>query len=141
MKKLICLLAIVTALCLPVFTQAPIDVSPEALQKYVPLLPSVKEQVWKIDPKLGYAVHEVGGGVYVISDNGWQSAFLVTGDGVIVFDAPASFGKSIPSAIAKVTNQPIKMLDLLARAQGSHWRVGGLQEHSRPPDRRARNRR
>jgi glyoxylase-like metal-dependent hydrolase (beta-lactamase superfamily II) len=34
----------------------------------------------------------------------------VTDDGVIVFDAPASFGKSIPSEIAKVTNRPIKML-------------------------------
>ena len=45
-----------------------------------------------------------------MSDNGWQSAWLVTDDGVIVFDAPASFGKSIPSEIAKVTNKPIKML-------------------------------
>lgn len=40
----------------------------------------------------------------------WQSAFLVTDDGVIVFDAPESFGKSIRSAIAKVTDKPIKML-------------------------------
>jgi beta-lactamase superfamily II metal-dependent hydrolase len=90
--------------------QLPPEDSPETLQKYVPLLPSVKAQVWQIDPKLGYAVHSVGGGVYVISDNGWQSAFLVTDEGVIVFDAPASFGKNIPSAIAKVTNKPIKML-------------------------------
>jgi glyoxylase-like metal-dependent hydrolase (beta-lactamase superfamily II) len=50
------------------------------------------------------------GGVYVISDNGWQSAFLVTDEGVIVFDAPASFGKSIPLAISKVTDKLIKML-------------------------------
>jgi glyoxylase-like metal-dependent hydrolase (beta-lactamase superfamily II) len=53
---------------------------------------------------------EMGGGVYVISDNGWQSAFLVTSEGVIVFDAPESFGKSIPSAIAKITDKPTKML-------------------------------
>jgi len=84
--------------------------SPEDLKKYVPVLPAVKAQFWKIDPKLGYAVKDVGGGVYVLSDNGWQSAFLVTEDGVIVFDAPASFGKSIPSAIAKVTDKPIKVL-------------------------------
>jgi glyoxylase-like metal-dependent hydrolase (beta-lactamase superfamily II) len=122
MKKLIYLLAMVAALCLPGFAQAPIDDSPETLQKYVPLLPSVKAQMWKIDPRLGYAVHEVGGGVYVISDNGWQSAFLVTSDGVIVFDAPASFGKSIPSAIAKVTNQPIKML-IYSHAHKDH--IGG----------------
>jgi len=122
MKKLIYLLVMVAALCLPGFAQAPIDDSPEALQRYVPLLPSVKAQMWKIDPRLGYAVHEVGGGVYVISDNGWQSAFLVTSDGVIVFDAPASFGKSIPPAIAKVTNQPIKML-IYSHAHKDH--IGG----------------
>jgi glyoxylase-like metal-dependent hydrolase (beta-lactamase superfamily II) len=84
--------------------------SSQELQSYVPVLPSVKAKFWKIDPNLGYAVKNVGGGVYVISDNGWQSAFLVTDEGVIVFDAPASFGKGIPSAIAKVTDKPIKML-------------------------------
>jgi len=45
-----------------------------------------------------------------MSDNAWQSAFLVTNDGVTVFDAPASFGNNIPSAIAKVTDEPIKIL-------------------------------
>ena len=110
MKKLIYLLLLATVFCVHVSAQSSQEASSEKLQKYVPLLPSVKAQVWKIDPKLGYAVHSVGGGVYVISDNGWQSAFLVTDEGVIVFDAPASFGKSIPSAIANVTDKPIKML-------------------------------
>ena len=62
------------------------------------------------DPALGYAVKNVGSGVYVISDNMWQSAFLVTDDGVIVFDAPATFGKNIPSAVAQLTDKPIKIL-------------------------------
>jgi glyoxylase-like metal-dependent hydrolase (beta-lactamase superfamily II) len=52
----------------------------------------------------------VGGGVYVITDDGWQSAFLVTDDGVIVFDSPESYGAKIQSAVASVTNQLIKML-------------------------------
>ncbi|MBV8050458.1 MAG: MBL fold metallo-hydrolase [Acidobacteriaceae bacterium] len=82
----------------------------ETLQKFVPVLPEVRQHFWKLDPQTGYAVHSVGGGMYVISDNGWQSAWLVTDEGVIVFDAPASFGKSIPSEIAKVTNKPIKFL-------------------------------
>lgn len=86
------------------------ECSLEDLKSYVPVLPAVKAKFWKIDPSLGYAVKNVGDRVYVLSDNGWQSAFLVTDEGVIVFDAPASFGKSIPSAIAKVTDKPIKML-------------------------------
>src|SRR5260370_38157457 len=68
--------------------------SQESLKEYVPVLPVVKAKFWKIDPKLRYAVKNVGGGVYVISDHARQSAFLVTDEGVIVFDSPASFGKS-----------------------------------------------
>jgi glyoxylase-like metal-dependent hydrolase (beta-lactamase superfamily II) len=108
MKNLLFTLAVSAALCAPGIAQS--TQTPEGLKEYVPVLPSVRAKFFDVDPKLGYAVKNVGGGVYVVSDNGWQSAFLVTGDGVIVFDAPASFGKSIPSAVAKVTDQPIKIL-------------------------------
>ena len=109
-------------LCTALGAQASAQSSSENLQKYVPVLPSVKASFWQIDPKLGYAVKSVGGSVYVISDNGWQSAFLVTEEGVIVFDAPASFGKNIPSAISKVTDRPIKML-IYSHAHKDH--IGG----------------
>jgi glyoxylase-like metal-dependent hydrolase (beta-lactamase superfamily II) len=82
----------------------------------------VRASFWQIDPKLGYSVKSVGGGVYVISDNGWQSAFLVTEEGVIVFDAPSSFGKSIPLAVSQVTDKPIKML-VYSHAHKDH--IGG----------------
>jgi glyoxylase-like metal-dependent hydrolase (beta-lactamase superfamily II) len=114
MKKLIYVLELVIFLAIPVLAQsvhpASDESSQEDLKKYVPVLPSVTAQYFKVDPRLGYAVKEMGGGVYVISDNMWQSAFLVTNEGVVVFDAPESFGKSIPSAIAKITDKPIKML-------------------------------
>src|SRR5262249_38057384 len=106
MKRLVYALLSVLVLCAAAFGQT----SEEELRKYVPVLPPVKANFWKIDPAVGYAVKSFGGGVYVISDNGWQSVFLVTDEGVIVFDAPASFGKNIPAAIAKVTDKPIKIL-------------------------------
>jgi len=84
--------------------------SPEALREHVPVLPAVRAKYWNIDPAVGYGMKDFGNGVYALSDNGWQSAFLVTEAGVIVFDAPASYGKHIPEAVAKVTNKPIKML-------------------------------
>jgi glyoxylase-like metal-dependent hydrolase (beta-lactamase superfamily II) len=108
MKNFLCPLALASILCTHGFAQS--TQTPEGLKEYVPVLPSVRANFFDVDPKLGYAVKNVRGGVYVISDNGWQSAFLVTDDGVIVFDAPESFGKNIPSAIAKVTDKPIKML-------------------------------
>lgn len=118
MKRLICILAFSVAFCGPVLAQS----YNEDLTRYVPVLPAVKAQFFDIDPKLGYAVKSIGGGVYVISDNMWQSAFLVTDDGVIVFDAPESFGKSIPSAIAKVTEKPVKIL-VYSHAHKDH--IGG----------------
>ena len=104
-QELIIILIIAVTCCLPTLGQ-----SSSEEKAYVPVLPSVKAKFWKIDPALGYAVKNVGGGVYVISDNMWQSAFLVTDDGVIVFDAPATFGRHIPSAVAQVTDKPIKIL-------------------------------
>ena len=85
----ICLVVAFSAGCHAQSTQ-----SPQGLKQYVPVLPSVREKFWQIDPNLGYAMKDVGNGVYVISDNGWQSAFLVTDAGVIVFDAPETFGSS-----------------------------------------------
>ena len=122
MKRFMYILALAAVFCVHVSAQSSREDSPENLRKYVPLLPTVKAEMWKIDPKIGYAVHSVGGGVYVISDNGWQSAFLVTDEGVIVFDAPASFGKNIPLEIAKVTDKPIKML-VYSHAHKDH--IGG----------------
>src|SRR5256884_1844006 len=84
--------------------------SPEALRKHVPVLPAVRAKYWNIDPTVGYGMKDFGNGLYALSDNGWQSAFPVTDAGVIVFDAPASYGKHIPEAVTKVTKQPIKML-------------------------------
>jgi len=118
MKRLILISAVLTALCSSALAQS----SDEDLGRHVPILPSVKAQFFNVDPKLGYAVKNMGGGVYVISDNMWQSAFFVTDDGVIVFDAPESFGKSIPAAIAKVTDKPIKYL-VYSHAHKDH--IGG----------------
>src|SRR6202007_1009303 len=84
--------------------------SPEALREHVPVLPAVRAKYWNIDPAVGYGMEDFGNGVYALSDNGWQSAFLVTDAGVIVFDAPASYGKHIPEAVAKVTKRQIRVL-------------------------------
>ncbi len=50
-----------------VFTQS--TQTPEGLKQYVPVLPSVRANFFDVDPKLGYGVKDVGGGIYVISDH------------------------------------------------------------------------
>ena len=46
----------------------------------------------------------MGGGAYVVSSTGYNSMFLVTGDGVIVVDVPPTIGENVNDAIAEVTN-------------------------------------
>jgi glyoxylase-like metal-dependent hydrolase (beta-lactamase superfamily II) len=60
-----------------------------------------------IDPAKGYRLQELGEGLYMITDNCYQSMFMVYETGVVVIDAPTSYAQHIPKAIAEVTNKPI----------------------------------
>jgi glyoxylase-like metal-dependent hydrolase (beta-lactamase superfamily II) len=60
-----------------------------------------------IDPAKGYRVQELGNGLYMITDNCYQSMFMVYETGVVVIDAPTSYAQYILKAISEVTNKPI----------------------------------
>lgn len=55
----------------------------------------------------GYAIDELGDGVFWLSDGSYQSMFVVTDDGVIAVDAPPTLGHNIVRAIARVTRKPV----------------------------------
>ena len=57
-----------------------------------------------------YDLKEVKDDVYVVSSNGYNAMFLVTGEGVVVIDAPPSIGDKIIKAISEVTNETIRHL-------------------------------
>jgi glyoxylase-like metal-dependent hydrolase (beta-lactamase superfamily II) len=78
--------------------------------KYVPVLPEVKARALPVDPTKGYLVKEVKPGVFVITDGAYQSAFVTTGQGVILFDAPPTFAQHIQQAVADVTKEPIRQI-------------------------------
>ena len=61
-------------------------------------------------PAAGYLVGEIRGGLYWITDGVYQCLFLVTGQGVIVVDAPPSIGPNLLKAIASVTSEPVTHL-------------------------------
>jgi glyoxylase-like metal-dependent hydrolase (beta-lactamase superfamily II) len=50
----------------------------------------------------GYHVGRVEGTLYWITDGAYQSAFMTTSDGVVLFDAPPSIGHNIQRAIDEV---------------------------------------
>jgi glyoxylase-like metal-dependent hydrolase (beta-lactamase superfamily II) len=51
----------------------------------------------------GYYVGRVERNLYYVTDGVYQSAFLATGDGVVVFDAPPSIGGNLRRAVDQVT--------------------------------------
>ena len=79
----------------------------EALPNYRPLLPQVSARTPKIDPAKGYLVTPLKPHIYMITDGGYESAFVTTGKGVVLFDAPPSFAKHIPEAVAASTKEPV----------------------------------
>jgi hypothetical protein len=60
-----------------------------------------------ITAEKGYDLKEVKDDVYVISSNGYNVMFLVTGEGVVIIDAPPAIGDKILTAISEVTNETI----------------------------------
>jgi len=60
-----------------------------------------------IDPAKGYRIQDLGQGLYMVTENAYQSMFMVYDKGVVVVDAPPSYSQYIPKAIAQVTDKPI----------------------------------
>jgi glyoxylase-like metal-dependent hydrolase (beta-lactamase superfamily II) len=79
----------------------------ESLPDYTPLLPQVKAKVPVVDPQKGYVVKQLKPDVYMITEGAYESAFVTTGKGVVLFDAPPSFARHIVDAVAETTREPI----------------------------------
>jgi glyoxylase-like metal-dependent hydrolase (beta-lactamase superfamily II) len=60
-----------------------------------------------VDPAKGYRLQDLGTGLYMVTDNAYQSMFLVYETGVVVVDAPPGYSAKIRQAIAEVTDRPI----------------------------------
>jgi glyoxylase-like metal-dependent hydrolase (beta-lactamase superfamily II) len=85
----------------------PAAVGTAPLPSYVPLLPEVKQKAPVIDPRKGYVVKKLKPDVYMITEGAYESAFVTTGKGVVLFDAPPTFARHISQAVAETTGEPI----------------------------------
>ena len=97
----------------------------DKLPNYVPVLPQIKARALAVDPQKGYLVKQVKPDVYVITDGLYQSAFVTTGKGVILFDAPESFAQHIVKAVGEVTKELIVQL-VYSHAHLDHIAGAGL---------------
>lgn len=80
----------------------------ERIEKYITVNQSAKGP--SVDPNKGYRLQTLGKGLYMMTDNAYQSMFMVYETGVVVVDAPPAFAQNILKAIAEVTNKPITHL-------------------------------
>ena len=61
-------------------------------------------------PPEGYRLDRIGDAFYAVTAGGTQAAFLVTGAGVVVIDAPPSLAEALPAAIRRVTGRKVTHL-------------------------------
>jgi glyoxylase-like metal-dependent hydrolase (beta-lactamase superfamily II) len=102
----------------------------QTLPDYRPLLPAVTQKAIRVDPHKGYAVKLLKPDVYMITDGAYESMFVTTGAGVVLFDAPPSFARHISQAVAETSKEPIVEL-VYSHVHVDH--IGGagliLKEH------------
>ncbi len=83
-----------------------------------------------IDKTKGYRLEELGGGLYMITDNTYQSMFMVYEAGVVVVDAPPAYASHIVEGIRGVTDKPITHL-IYSHSHTDH--IGGTPALGKVP--------
>jgi glyoxylase-like metal-dependent hydrolase (beta-lactamase superfamily II) len=103
----------------------------EDLPDYVPLLPQVRASALKVDPRKGYLVKKLKPGAFMLVGGGYESMFVTTGKGVVLFDAPPTTARHIVQAVREVTSEPIVEL-VYSHAHVDHIGGAGLLLKSVP---------
>jgi glyoxylase-like metal-dependent hydrolase (beta-lactamase superfamily II) len=83
-----------------------------------------------IDLKKGYRVQLLGRGLYMVTENVYQSMFLVYEEGVVLVDAPPSLATFINAAVTAVTSKPITHI-IYTHAHADH--IAGTGRIGAPP--------
>lgn len=99
---------------------APIGVR---VDRYLPI--PKEDEAPPIDPAKGYRTQKLGRDLYMVTDNGYQSMFMVYETGVVVIDAPPGYSAHIRQAIAEITDRPITHV-IYSHAHTDH--IGGVND-------------
>ena len=105
--------------------------APDNLPDYLPLLPAVKAKAVSADPQKGYLVKELKPSIFMITDGAYESVFVTTGKGVVLFDAPPSLAQHIANAVSETTKEQIVEL-VYTHLHVDHIGGAGLVLQSKP---------
>lgn len=98
---------------------------PDSFRHFAPELPQLRARAAHINTEFGLHVSEVEPGLFFVTDLIYQSAFVVTDDGVVVLDAPPSFGANLRAVIAQTApGVPVTHL-IMSHGHGDH-NAGGV---------------
>lgn len=93
---------------------------PDSFRNFAPELPATRARAAQVNTDFGLHVSEIEPGLYFLTDLIYQSAVLVTSEGVVVLDAPPSFGPGHRAAIEMAApGVPITHL-IMSHAHGDH---------------------
>jgi glyoxylase-like metal-dependent hydrolase (beta-lactamase superfamily II) len=97
--------------------------SPASYRNFAPELDKTLARIPELDAATGLHVKEVKPHLFYVTDGVYQSGFIRTGEGIIVFDAPPSFAHKLPGVIAAHSGgEPVRYL-LYSHSHADH--VGG----------------
>ena len=96
---------------------------PDSFEHFSPELPQMRARAATINTDFGLHVSEIEPGLFFVTDLIYQSAFLVTDAGVVVLDAPPSFGENLRKAIAMIA--PDAAITHLIMSHGHRDHNGG----------------
>ena len=77
-----------------------------------------------VDPKKGYRLQDLGDGLYMVTDNIYQSMLLAYDKGVVVIDTPPTFAAHLPEAIKEISDKPVTHV-IYSHAHKDH--IGGTR--------------
>lgn len=95
----------------------------DSFRNFAPELAQMRARASVINTDFGLHVSEIEPGLFFVTDLIYQSAFVVTETGVVVLDAPLSFGENLRKAIAIAA--PDKPITHLIMSHGHRDHNGG----------------
>jgi glyoxylase-like metal-dependent hydrolase (beta-lactamase superfamily II) len=78
-----------------------------------------------VDPQKGYRLEKLGRGVFMVTDNIYQSMIVVHEGGVVVVDAPPTYSAKLKQAIAEVSSGPVTHV-IYSHSHTDH--IGGITD-------------
>lgn len=107
-------------------------VDPNSYLTFAPELPETLARMPQIDPETGVYVEEVNPNLFYVTEGIYTSAFVVTDEGVVVFDAPPSYAQALPSVIQEAA--PDVPITHLVYSHGHTDHIGGTSVFADVPD-------